>query len=479
MDAEKFRKALAKLLSRRPEAAARLKEAKIGIGDLERYLARTELNRTEAVTSAAAESMPDLPTSVVGLVESIIEEVGRPTLFVTGNDYELPADEELARRLKAARAVLSLRLPSVGRVEVFDGSLKWPIGTAWMVAENIAITNRHVAEHFATIDEAGKPVLLTDLRGRPYKVAIDFREEHGSIEESELAVAEILYLPRRSGNVSDIALLRMADGQSLPPPIPLLSSRIPVDSWIAVVGYPQPDDRIPPEAREIEESYFSNIYGVKRLSPGQVDDLALADAPDWLTRHDATTLGGNSGSVLLDLATGSAAGIHFKGEFKKANYAVHSEEIRRVLSEHGITSAQVTPTRPPREEPALVAGEDEAAENLDTFSGYAADFIDTVGDEDFEIAIPAVTERAPGAVAKLNGGDSALRYRNFSVVMNSERRLCYFSAVNIDGKRTFSIKGARPQWRKDRRLDEALQIKDECYGRGAGGQIQPWTHDAA
>jgi hypothetical protein len=128
MEREKFRGAAAKLLSRRPEAAARLREAGIGIEELERHAAAIEPGRAAAV--AAAPGMAALPASIAALAESIIEEVGRPTLFVTGDDYDLPADEELARRLKAARAVLGLRLPSVGRVEVFDGALKWPVGTA-------------------------------------------------------------------------------------------------------------------------------------------------------------------------------------------------------------------------------------------------------------------------------------------------------------------------------------------------------------
>jgi endonuclease G len=55
--------------------------------------------------------------------------------------------------------------------------------------------------------------------------------------------------------------------------------------------------------------------------------------------------------------------------------------------------------------------------------------------------------------------------------MNRDRRLCYFSAVNIDGRRTFSIKGGRPRWRTDRRLADRLQIIEECYGPEQEGRF--------
>jgi len=466
MNPENFAESAAKLLTRRPDDAVRLKAAGIDIPQLVK-LARSSNGGSPPHEAVA---MPPLPSSLEALAESIIEVVRRPTVFVSGDDFELPVDAELARRLKAARPLITARLASVGLVEVFDGTQKWPIGTAWMVAENIAITNRHVAEKFATADEGGKPVLLNDLRGRPYKVTVDFREEHGSTEEAEAAIKDVIYLARHDNAVSDIALLQFAPGLKLPPPIPVLGERLPIDSWVAVIGYPQPDDRIPAKAREVEENYFSNVYGVKRLSPGQIDKLPISNAPNWLLAHDATTLGGNSGSVILDLKTGSAAGLHFRGDYRVANYGVDADEIRRVLAELKIASTRIAPAakRPRRTMPA---GEEEAVENLDAFKGYAPDFISPRGSKDFEIPLPDITEHAPGKVAKLKDGGTELRYRNFSVTMNRSRRMCYFSAVNINGKQTFSIKGARPPWKIDRRLDDELQIIEECYGAETAGKF--------
>jgi DNA/RNA endonuclease G (NUC1) len=58
--------------------------------------------------------------------------------------------------------------------------------------------------------------------------------------------------------------------------------------------------------------------------------------------------------------------------------------------------------------------------------------------------------------------ESELRYEHFSVVMSRSRRMCRFSAVNIDGKQ--SKKKKRVGWRFDPRIPRQAQIREECYG---------------
>ena len=325
-----------------------------------------------------------------------------------------------------------------------------------------------MAEKFAALTDAGKPVFLTDFRDRDYQVTVDFAEEHGSNAEKELRVQEVLYIARAADGAADLALLKLAQEPGLPRPIPLLATNLEPGGWVAVIGYPQPDERIPREGREVEENYFGGIYGVKRLSPGEIDPVQ-GQAPAWVLAHDATTLGGNSGSVLIDLGTGSAAGVHFKGVFRKANYAVHATEIARLLNRLGLRAVSVAPAPRPGPE-IIVAGEEEAVP--EEFPGYNPKFISPRGGPTFNIPLPKITERAPGTVAQLkNRRGTMLTYRNFSVEMRKDRRLCYYSAVNIDGSATFDIKGARPGWNFDDRLDRALQIKGECYGNETEGKF--------
>ncbi len=45
--------------------------------------------------------------------------------------------------------------------------------------------------------------------------------------------------------------------------------------------------------------------------------------------HDSSTLGGNSGSAIVDVQTGRIVGLHFAGAYLKANYAAPTHELAR------------------------------------------------------------------------------------------------------------------------------------------------------
>ncbi len=133
----------------------------------------------------------------------------------------------------------------------------------------------------------------------------------------------------------DVAVLRIADqgedGEGAPAPIDLMT-REEIDeqgigSWVAVIGYPAHDSR---NDLADQQRIFDGIYNVKRLAPGQVTQLAGED----LLLHDATTLGGNSGSVIVDLVSGKAAGLHFGGIQGVRNEAVQAPRVREILDRH-------------------------------------------------------------------------------------------------------------------------------------------------
>ena len=71
---------------------------------------------------------------------------------------------------------------------------------------------------------------------------------------------------------------------------------------------------------------FGNVYEKKRLAPGQVTNVG----PDEL-QHDCSTLGGNSGSPVINMKTGEAVGLHFSGLFLESNFAVPAPKVRELL----------------------------------------------------------------------------------------------------------------------------------------------------
>jgi V8-like Glu-specific endopeptidase len=280
-------------------------------------------------------------------LESIVQRVGRPVLAVT--DGEIKLDETSAEdqvwnaRLQQAAAVLGPSIAAVGRVEATNWPTGLPyVGTGWLIDQNLIVTNRHVALEFAERGQKGFIFQLGFDRRNPVAVDIDFLEEIDNTATARFAIGDIFYIATDTG--PDVAFLRLSPGKGPPArPIKLASQLLPSKTMVGVVGYPGRDPRIPDQ--DLMAKIFGNVFDKKRFAPGFVTGLEA----DALT-HDCTTLGGNSGSAVLDLLTGEAAALHFSGVFLKSNYAVPAPVISGLLARAKQT-ASITASSPP---PVLV-----------------------------------------------------------------------------------------------------------------------------
>jgi endonuclease G len=294
------------------------------------------LSRDDA--AEVAESMAEgsyTPGSATG-VEAIIERFIRPVYLVQDATFAVPPDtfpesEVIAGKLGIARASVEGAIPSVGRIDLRNHRLDW-VGTAWMVGPDLAVTNRHVASEFAGSD-GGRFVFQKNFDGSTVAATMDWRHEFQRGHESRFRIKEVLWI-EPPGSV-DVALLRIAtqseDGEGAPPPIALMTHdelrAAPPGEWVTVVGYPAFDSRN--DAAD-QQRIFDGNFNVKRLAPGQI--TFLSDQP--VLFHDATTLGGNSGSVVFDLSTGKAAGLHFGGIQGQRNEAVQAWRLQEIIREH-------------------------------------------------------------------------------------------------------------------------------------------------
>jgi len=168
------------------------------------------------------------------------------------------------------------------------------------------------------------------------KATVDLRREYNSADESLVRVHEVLWIEPSDG--PDVALLRIAtedeDGRALPEPVPLMTQDevdLSLESWVAVAGYPA---RSPYNSLADQQRIFDGVYGVKRLAPGTV----IAVTSHGQLAHDATTLGGNSGSLVLDLMTGKAVGLHYGGIEGDRNQAVQAPIVQDRLTRLGKAS---------------------------------------------------------------------------------------------------------------------------------------------
>ncbi|TDF56776.1 DNA/RNA non-specific endonuclease [Cupriavidus sp. L7L] len=444
--------------------------------------------------------------------ESIVLRRTRPVLAIRDNatvlEFADAADSAIWKeRLTRAGSLLDRPIRAVGRIDLKGGRLDW-VGTGWLVADNVLVTNRHVAREFSTRRGAGF-TFRVGPNGR-ISADVDFLQEIDSPRTLVFELVRPLHIEEPPGpDVSFFEVEMTVGNAKLAAPIEL-AAHVGETENIATIGYPAYDSRIPDPA--LMERIFGKVYNKKRLAPG-----AITRVEQTRLLHNCTTLGGNSGSLVVDLDSGLALGLHFSGSFLDTNYAVRADVLKTLLDNvrNGQRRSVPATGRPrpafPVNRPAVerlqapvgqtsftipltvtvslgvpqnfnapaaartpmvrfASPDPDEADNAIETETAISDYLDRKGYEtaflgsDFAIPLPVVERDASDVlVFDLEGrSETELRYEHFSVVMSRSRRMCFCSAVNIDGNQ--SRKSPRVTWKWDPRIPKAQQVMKECYG---------------
>ena len=159
------------------ERLARLRRFNMSIRERDPKLAEESLDRSNEEIFERVETPEAAETAVAE--ESIILRTTRPVLAIRDNDIRMDtldrADSEIWQaRLTGAKPLLDRAIRAVGRIDLQGARLDW-VGTGWLVAENILVTNRHVAREFVT-RKAGGFTFQAGLNG-PIGAGVDFLQE--------------------------------------------------------------------------------------------------------------------------------------------------------------------------------------------------------------------------------------------------------------------------------------------------------------
>jgi hypothetical protein len=277
-------------------------------------------------------------------IEAIVS-IARPALILhdgSFGDPPPPWDHILGPYRGAVRSAAM----SVGRIGV-PGLPQVPYaGTGFLVAEDAVMTNCHVAMLFSRSGSDGEWSFQPGL-----EVHLDFGEDPDA-QRPEPSRGGV----RIDGVIGihpalDLALLRVTpsdSGNRMAKPLTVMSQDPgPLEGRsIYVLGYPAPDHR---NDTVVQRSIFGHRFFVKRLQPGAAmapptDALippgpcSSGVAPDDLMFHDASTLGGNSGSCVVDLDTNQVIGLHFAGMYMQYNEAL---ALWRLVDDPLLTAAGV------------------------------------------------------------------------------------------------------------------------------------------
>ena len=255
----------------------------------------------------------------------------RPVLFVRDGKFDTtevtalgPEAVELVDRMKQQGSNLFSVLPLIGRIDVvnFPGDF---VGTGWFVDTDIVVTNRHVASLVARWD-GRKFVFSRGIAGQTIESSWCNAHEFDDLAPDAnriFKVTEVLYIEPDSGS-HDIAFLKVArttDGRG-PAFIPVAPTDAAAEMPVCVIGYPARAPRRVIPNQDLMKQLYRDRFDVKRAAPGFTSGIDRGS-----TTHDCTTLGGNSGSAVLDLATGVAVGLHYAGIYEEDNFAVRASVL--------------------------------------------------------------------------------------------------------------------------------------------------------
>ncbi len=281
----------------------------------------------------AAAQLNDRLTS--GLEAVVKTDGSRPVLFVEDDfiDVLQPSIGSFATVLSRMEKAVRMVCASVGRVDDPGAPPLRYQGTCFAIADGIVMTNRHVHDAI-TRGGALNPGVFIDFarevgqsrtdRRFPIKRVVRMGEQGSPEFKNEFDL-------NFSGLDMAILELERVAGQNFPPPLTVARGDDPVTRGalaaagrsIYLVGYPGNDRSTTPD---LFSTIFSGVKSFKRLAPGEIMDDPGAGPKDprrWVMTHDASTLGGNSGSGVVDLQSDGKTllGLHFAGLHKQRNWA--------------------------------------------------------------------------------------------------------------------------------------------------------------
>jgi S1-C subfamily serine protease len=245
---------------------------------------------------------PPTPRELAAL-EDVIRLLRPAPLSIQGELQPIPPDTEMAfPQWTSFCQKAKTYLYSIGRIDSL--SPESCIGTGFLVAPRIVATNRHVVtflSHGLDALEEGQ-------------ATVAFKEEYNSLPiERPVSVRRVAAIH----DTLDLALLELAD-DSLAldrPTLDLAKTSVAPGDRVVVIGYPMESagGRNPLFLRAL----FEGRLEVKRAAPGEVLQVR-GDS----VYHDCSTLGGNSGSPVLSMATAEVVGVHRDGLFMYRNEAL-------------------------------------------------------------------------------------------------------------------------------------------------------------
>ncbi len=450
---------------------------------------------TETVAIGPPEPSPIDTVSPEMLPPDPLELVGGLVPEVIQRDNDLRPIRFLQIGLLAARAVGKIRITDSPATEEGEA-------TGFMVAPGILITNWHVLK---TLDHAAAASVIFDdedgLDGNPLQAnAFRLRPDLLFYNDELLDYAIVAVTPKTSSGVplSQYGYLPLFKQTGKLDPMQREAANIIQhpgggskkialrDNYVLEVV----PDTIDPTKKETSLFYgtdtlkgssgspvCSDRWYVVALHRGGVPETQIVNGKRVVLRLDGTpaAVGDSRNSIRYLTNEGTRVSRIYRSlEEAAANdraAALALEKISAVAQNplNGPLSIRTSPILLPGVPVAEAGGVEEiirrAKAKFEGAPGYKPTFLGT----NFRVPLPGMTSEVKSELATLkNSAKTELKYANYSIMINSERRTPVLAAGNIDGRKLWRVQGngalpPRPKWSFDPRMDEDLQPDDEIF----------------
>lgn len=347
-------------------------------------------------------------------------------------------------------------------------------GTGFIIAPNLLLTNNHVLDtaelarkSFAEFD------FERDINGRRKNTkSFDLRPDEVFVTDPELdfTLVSVAPISVEGANLTDFGQLRLVAD----------SGKVQKGEYVSIIQHPEGGlKQCCLRENQVVDLFDYWMHYLTDTEPGSSGSPVFND--QWLVvalHHSGVPKLDDQGNILkrdgqvyrrdIDdpntIAWVANEGVRISRiyqvlESRFENEPMAAEALRRLHSQSTGPTGPAIITAPGEAHGEAIELGELSQEHYALADGYNQDFLGS----DCRLPLPSLADNLQSKVAKLKDGGDVLDYLHFSIVMNADRRLAFYTAANVDGKELKKITRPKDKWYFDPRLDERYQAGPKLY----------------
>jgi endonuclease G len=369
--------------------------------------------------------------------------------------------------LLAARPVCRIQIVNTfGRPEGY--------GTGFLVGPNLLLTNNHVLD---TAELAMKSFAEFDFEQdinnrRKTSKSFDLRPDEIFVTDAELdfTLVSVASISTEGTQLADYGLMRLFED----------TGKVSIGEYVSIIQHPEGGlKHCCLRENEVVDLFDNWLHYLTDTQPGSSGSPVFND--QWLVvglHHSGVPKQDAEGNILktddqpyregidhpATIAWVANEGVRISRiyralELRDEKEPMVSEALRRLRSQGTGPIGPAIITTPQIVTDATIELGELPAEHYRLADGYDPDFLGS----EHRLSLPNLAEHLQSKAAKLKDGSDVLTYQHFSILMNADRRLAFYTAVNVDGNKLKNIKRNSDKWYFDPRLCQEYQAGPKLY----------------